>query len=220
MYGSTMGTLALEQTTNGVDWTTLWTKSGDQGDSWQHAIANASSYVLQVRFAGTAGTSYTSDMAIDDVGLFPDSACHLPTPSPTRTFSPTEAPTSVPTALPTSSPTPTPTITPSPTSSLSFTSTGPCILTDHDSCVSSGNYPSSYSNYESCTITPSGNGLLSVVSFSTEGYFDRLSIDIDGDGANDATYSGYNSAGPDGVQVSSSTTMSWYSDGSVLYPGW
>ena len=53
MYGSAMGTLALEQTTNGVDWTTLWTKSGDQGDSWQHAIANASSNVAQVRFAGS-----------------------------------------------------------------------------------------------------------------------------------------------------------------------
>ena len=64
-------------------------------------------------------------------------------------------------------------------------------MTSNDNCVSSGNYPSSYSNYESCTITPLGNGLLSVVSFSTEGYYDTLSIDIDGDGANDATYSGY-----------------------------
>ena len=119
-------------------------------------------------------------------------------------------------------PSPAPTVTspPTPGHSLAFTTTGSCILTSNDNCVSSGNYPSSYSNYESCTITPLGNGLLSVVSFSTEGYYDTLSIDIDGDGANDATYSGYYSAGPDGVQVSPSTSMYWYSDGSVTAAGW
>ena len=32
------GTLQLEATTDGVSWTTVWTKSGDQGNSWQEAV--------------------------------------------------------------------------------------------------------------------------------------------------------------------------------------
>merc|ERR550514_1735712 len=31
------GTLQLEETTDGVSWTTIWTKSGNHGDSWQSA---------------------------------------------------------------------------------------------------------------------------------------------------------------------------------------
>ena len=42
MYGSTMGTLSLEETTDGVTWTTSWNMTGDQGDSWQSATVAAS----------------------------------------------------------------------------------------------------------------------------------------------------------------------------------
>ena len=44
------------------------TKAGDQGDSWQFAeVVPAASAVGRVRFVGTTGTLYSSDMAIDDV---------------------------------------------------------------------------------------------------------------------------------------------------------
>jgi len=74
MYGSTMGTLRVQvSTNNGSTWNTLWTRTGNQGNSWQTANVNLNSYTsqsnLKIRFNGTTGTSYTSDMAIDDVSL-------------------------------------------------------------------------------------------------------------------------------------------------------
>ena len=38
MCGAAMGALNVQLSTNGTDWTTKWTKSGDQGTSWQEAI--------------------------------------------------------------------------------------------------------------------------------------------------------------------------------------
>lgn len=72
MYGSTMGSLALEASVDGTNWTSLWSKSGDQGNSWSNASVNLSSYLgsnLQLRFVGTTGSSYRSDMAIDDISI-------------------------------------------------------------------------------------------------------------------------------------------------------
>lgn len=66
MYGAAMGTLELQEF-DGVNWNTIWTLSGDQGDQWFRAAANLSSSPnLMLRFVGTRGTSFTSDMAIDD----------------------------------------------------------------------------------------------------------------------------------------------------------
>ncbi|PLX23674.1 MAG: hypothetical protein C0597_00750, partial [Marinilabiliales bacterium] len=72
MYGSAMGTLQLQASTNGTSWTTLWTKTGDQGNAWSTASVNLSSYlgsVVKLRFYGTTGSSYTSDMTIDNIVL-------------------------------------------------------------------------------------------------------------------------------------------------------
>ena len=62
MHGSNMGALELEQTADGVSWTAIWTKSGEQGDTWQGAAVSTSMFVRQVRFVGTTGTSYSSDI--------------------------------------------------------------------------------------------------------------------------------------------------------------
>ena len=63
-----MGTLQLEETTDGVSWTTIWTKSGNQGNSWQGAtVSIATVHVIRVRWVGTTNSGWTSDMAIDDV---------------------------------------------------------------------------------------------------------------------------------------------------------
>lgn len=74
MYGaSTMGSLALEASNdNGVTWTSVWSKSGNQGNSWQSATVDLSAYLgstVQLRFNGVTGTTWQGDMAIDDVNL-------------------------------------------------------------------------------------------------------------------------------------------------------
>ncbi len=72
MYGATMGDLHFEVLSNGA-WVDLWTMSGEQqtanGDPWREAVVDVSAYqtdTTQFRFRGETGTSYTSDMCIDD----------------------------------------------------------------------------------------------------------------------------------------------------------
>ena len=80
LNGAGMGTLELEETTDGTSWSTIWTKSGDQGDSWQSAtVSVTTSYVSQLRWVGTTGSDAYSDMAIDDVDIrsAPDRQFHM-----------------------------------------------------------------------------------------------------------------------------------------------
>jgi PKD repeat protein len=71
MYGGSMGSLNIEISTDGTNWTSLWTKSGDQGNSWQPASIDLSDYTgssnVLIRFNGTTGSSYTSDICIDNL---------------------------------------------------------------------------------------------------------------------------------------------------------
>ncbi len=72
MYGSTMGTMSVQISVDGGStWSSdEWSLSGDQGSSWQLANVSLNSYLSAntvVRFTGFTGTSYTSDMAIDDI---------------------------------------------------------------------------------------------------------------------------------------------------------
>ncbi|TXE19029.1 T9SS type A sorting domain-containing protein [Psychroserpens burtonensis] len=74
MYGaSAMGNLKLAVSTdNGSSWTTVWTKSGNQGNSWQDATIDLSTYVnsnVKLRFDGTTGTTWQGDMAVDAISL-------------------------------------------------------------------------------------------------------------------------------------------------------
>ncbi|MBU8892286.1 MAG: S8 family serine peptidase [Bacteroidales bacterium] len=72
MYGSSMGTMELQASIDGTSWTTLWTKSGDQGNSWYNATVSLSSYYgssVQLRYVATTASSYRSDFAIDDISL-------------------------------------------------------------------------------------------------------------------------------------------------------
>ena len=69
-----------------------------------------------------------------------------------------------------------PTVSPRPTNFEAFTATGGCSVSGQ--CVTSPNYPSYYSNNQACTITPQVSGVLSVVSFYTENYFDLSLIHI------------------------------------------
>ncbi|WP_299189834.1 endonuclease [uncultured Aquimarina sp.] len=73
MYGtSAMGSLSLEASLDGTTWMSIWSKSGNQGNSWQTASVNLASYLgekVQLRFNGITGTTWQGDMAVDAVNL-------------------------------------------------------------------------------------------------------------------------------------------------------
>ncbi|TSE11421.1 M14 family zinc carboxypeptidase [Aquimarina algiphila] len=71
MYGSNMGSMeVLASTDDGVNYTSIWTKSGDAGNTWNQASVDLSVYagsVIKLQFKGTTGSSFRSDMAIDNL---------------------------------------------------------------------------------------------------------------------------------------------------------
>ncbi|MDO6621431.1 DUF5011 domain-containing protein [Oceanihabitans sp. 1_MG-2023] len=74
MYGaSAMGSLALEVSSNdGSSWASIWSASGNQGNSWKTAAVDLSAYAgatVQLRFNGVTGTTWQGDMAVDAVSL-------------------------------------------------------------------------------------------------------------------------------------------------------
>lgn len=72
MYGSTMGSLALSITSDDETWTNLWSLSGNQSNQWEEALIDLSSYVgrvVKLRFTGTTGSGWRSDVTIDDLEL-------------------------------------------------------------------------------------------------------------------------------------------------------
>ncbi|WP_152603845.1 immunoglobulin-like domain-containing protein, partial [Jejuia pallidilutea] len=74
MFGaSDMGTIALEISDDeGATWTSLWTESGNKGNSWQTVSINLSAYVgggIQLRFNRFVGSTWQADIAIDDISL-------------------------------------------------------------------------------------------------------------------------------------------------------
>lgn len=76
MYGTNMGSLALQVSTDeGSTWATLWSLSGNQGNQWNSVSVDLASYVGQsitLRFVGTTGSSWRSDVAIDYLALTTD----------------------------------------------------------------------------------------------------------------------------------------------------
>ena len=72
MNGNTIGTLRVEvSTNNGSSWTSLWSRSGNQGTNWYTATVSLDNYktaYTRVRFVATAGGS-TGDIAIDGVEI-------------------------------------------------------------------------------------------------------------------------------------------------------
>ncbi|MBK7870732.1 MAG: hypothetical protein IPJ74_08610 [Saprospiraceae bacterium] len=73
MYGAFTGTLSLQVSiSSDTTWTTLWERTGEQGDLWYQANVDLSAYIgetIKVRFYARTGLSYTSDMAIDTIQL-------------------------------------------------------------------------------------------------------------------------------------------------------
>ncbi|MGB0715001.1 MAG: S8 family serine peptidase, partial [Phycisphaerae bacterium] len=72
MYGSAIGTLNVEASTDCSSWTNLWSLSGNQGNSWIQASIDLSSYagsVVTVRYVGIRGSSWAGDISIDDIAV-------------------------------------------------------------------------------------------------------------------------------------------------------
>ncbi len=74
MFGATdMGTIALEASNdNGLSWTTLWSESGNKGNSWFNVNLSISQYVggsVQLRFNRVTGSTWQADIAIDNIQL-------------------------------------------------------------------------------------------------------------------------------------------------------
>ena len=74
MFGANnFGSLDVEASNDeGATWTSIWTRSGNQGNSWQTANIDLSAYLgsgLQLRFNRVTGNTWRADAAIDDVKL-------------------------------------------------------------------------------------------------------------------------------------------------------
>ncbi len=70
MFGGSMGTLELQADSTGLgNWSTLWIKTGNQGNQWVKGTVNFANYagsITKLRFKATTGPGATTDMAIDD----------------------------------------------------------------------------------------------------------------------------------------------------------
>ena len=74
MFGANdMGSIALEVSDdNGSSWTSVWSETGNKGNSWLNASVDLASYVggsIQVRFNRITGGTWQADIAIDNVSL-------------------------------------------------------------------------------------------------------------------------------------------------------
>ncbi|MFT7561506.1 MAG: hypothetical protein ACI93R_003433 [Flavobacteriales bacterium] len=75
MYGSNVGTLAVEVSTNGIDWNSVWSKSGQQNTSesspWKSQVVRLDllSGNIRLRIKATAAGGSRGDIAIDDLKI-------------------------------------------------------------------------------------------------------------------------------------------------------
>ena len=85
MFGTSVGTLSLEASTDGANWSSIWNESGNQGNQWNDVSVNLSAYLgqseVRLRFVGTTGSSWSSDIAIDNISLSSGSGNPDPTPA-------------------------------------------------------------------------------------------------------------------------------------------
>lgn len=73
MYGVATGSLNVQITTDGLVWTNIWTLSGNQSNNWFTAPVSLAAYSNQIvglRFIGTDGSSFTGDIAIDNIEVY------------------------------------------------------------------------------------------------------------------------------------------------------
>ncbi len=90
MNGSAMGSLEIQASIDfGQTWTTIWTESGNHGNTWNNGILELLGFVdqiLQLRFIATVGSGNTSDIAIDNVDFITTGCGCDDTSSPFENF--------------------------------------------------------------------------------------------------------------------------------------
>lgn len=67
-----MGSISLQASTDNSTWTTLWSQTSDQPNSWQSVSVDLDAYtgeVVKLRFNRVTGNTWQADVAIDDVSL-------------------------------------------------------------------------------------------------------------------------------------------------------
>jgi M6 family metalloprotease-like protein len=72
MYGASMGELQIRASSDQDNWTTLFSRSGDQGNVWNSVNVDLSSLAgkaIVVQLIGLTGSSWTSDMALDTLTI-------------------------------------------------------------------------------------------------------------------------------------------------------
>ncbi|WP_440879930.1 trypsin-like peptidase domain-containing protein [Tenacibaculum sp. C7A-26P2] len=76
MYGDKIGSLKLLGSTDGINWKSLWEKSGNKGNKWLKEEVSLTNYLgeeaFRLKFIGTTGDGWTSDIAIDNIVLATD----------------------------------------------------------------------------------------------------------------------------------------------------
>ncbi len=73
MFGATnMGSIALEASTDGNTWTSLWSQTGNQGNQWNAQSVDLAAYVggtVELRFNRITGNTWQADIALDNISL-------------------------------------------------------------------------------------------------------------------------------------------------------
>ncbi|MEO1032962.1 MAG: S8 family serine peptidase [Bacteroidota bacterium] len=72
MYGTDVGSLAVQVSVDDLNWTTAWSQSGNQGNQWNAVDVDLSSYVgnnIKLRIVGTTGNGWSSDIAVDNMSM-------------------------------------------------------------------------------------------------------------------------------------------------------
>ena len=80
MYGSNMGSLIVQTSYNGgISWGTVWSISGDQGNSWkERSVTLNEGNDVRIRFRATTGGSFRSDISIDNLRFTSDTGGGAP----------------------------------------------------------------------------------------------------------------------------------------------
>ena len=86
MYGSNVGSLAVQASTDNTTWTTIWSDSGNKGNQWNTENVSLSAYLnetVKLRLVGTTGNGWSSDIAVDDLSLTTGGSSGTDTQAPT-----------------------------------------------------------------------------------------------------------------------------------------
>lgn len=75
MFGSSTGRLRVQMSVNNGGYITIFDQSGDKGNSWKqltYNLTNQAGRIVRFRIIATTGSSYRSDIAIDNIRIGAD----------------------------------------------------------------------------------------------------------------------------------------------------